>query len=30
MKSLLFSHSHHLLTVRGCSALLDVLSFEGG
>uniref|UniRef100_UPI00080741F2 type VI secretion system Vgr family protein n=1 Tax=Klebsiella michiganensis TaxID=1134687 RepID=UPI00080741F2 len=24
-----FSHSHHLLTVRGCSALLDVLSFEG-
>ncbi|WP_370443292.1 type VI secretion system Vgr family protein [Klebsiella michiganensis] len=29
IKSLLFSHSHHLLTVRGCSALLDVLSFEG-
>ena len=27
--ALLFSHSHHLLTVRGCSALLDVLSFEG-
>ncbi|STV90907.1 VgrG protein [Klebsiella michiganensis] len=29
IKSLLFSHSHHLLTVRGCSALLDALSFEG-
>ncbi|HCQ8477889.1 TPA: type VI secretion system tip protein VgrG, partial [Klebsiella michiganensis] len=27
--ALLFSHSHHLLTVRGCSAFLDVLSFEG-
>ncbi|MTH46484.1 type VI secretion system Vgr family protein [Intestinirhabdus alba] len=26
---LIFSHSHHLLTVRGCASLLDVLSFEG-
>lgn len=24
-----FDHSHHLLTVHGCSSLLDVLSFEG-
>ncbi|EKJ8218899.1 type VI secretion system Vgr family protein [Citrobacter sedlakii] len=29
IKSLLFSHSHHLLKVHGCSALPDVLSFEG-
>ncbi|MBN4832542.1 type VI secretion system Vgr family protein [Enterobacter hormaechei] len=29
IKSLLFSHSHHLLTVRGCGSLLDVLGFEG-
>ncbi|WAH53096.1 type VI secretion system tip protein VgrG [Pseudescherichia vulneris] len=27
--SLIFSHSHHLLKVRGCQALLDVLCFEG-
>ncbi len=24
-----FDHSHHLLTVRGCSSPLDVLAFEG-
>ncbi|PRD12360.1 hypothetical protein CQW29_26935, partial [Pantoea coffeiphila] len=24
-----FSHSHHLLAVRGCDADLDVLVFEG-
>ncbi|ELN4156421.1 type VI secretion system Vgr family protein [Citrobacter braakii] len=24
-----FSHNHHLLTVKGCSAELDVLAFEG-
>ena len=24
-----FSHSHHLLTVKGCEADLDVLAFEG-
>lgn len=24
-----FSHSHHLLTVRGCASLPDVLGFEG-
>ncbi len=27
--SLIFSHSHNLLRVRGCQALLDVLCFEG-
>lgn len=27
--SLIFSHSHHLLKVRGCQSLLDVLCFEG-
>jgi len=27
--SLIFSHSHNLLKVRGCQALLDVLCFEG-
>ncbi|MDN8559105.1 type VI secretion system Vgr family protein [Citrobacter werkmanii] len=27
--TLLFSHSHHLLKVRGCQSLLDTLSFEG-
>ena len=27
--SLLFSHSHNLLKVRGCQSLLDVLCFEG-
>ncbi|EPV3008626.1 hypothetical protein, partial [Klebsiella pneumoniae] len=25
MKSLLFSHNHHLLSVKGCEAGLDVL-----
>ncbi|WP_181401649.1 type VI secretion system Vgr family protein [Klebsiella pneumoniae] len=29
MKSLLFSHNHHLLSVQGCEAGLDVLAFEG-
>ncbi|WP_374015110.1 type VI secretion system tip protein VgrG [Klebsiella variicola subsp. variicola] len=29
MKSLLFSHNHHLLSVKGCEAGLDVLAFEG-
>ncbi|WP_187073779.1 type VI secretion system Vgr family protein [Klebsiella pneumoniae] len=29
MKSLLFSHNHHLLSVKGCEAGLDVLTFEG-
>ncbi|HBS7064271.1 type VI secretion system tip protein VgrG [Klebsiella pneumoniae] len=29
MKSLLFSHNHHLLSVKGCGAGLDVLAFEG-
>ncbi|HHS9718402.1 TPA: type VI secretion system Vgr family protein [Klebsiella quasipneumoniae subsp. quasipneumoniae] len=29
MKSLLFSHNHHLLSVKGCEAGLDVLVFEG-
>ncbi|HGA2226054.1 TPA: type VI secretion system Vgr family protein [Klebsiella variicola] len=29
MKSLLFSHNHHLLSVKGCEARLDVLAFEG-
>ncbi|WP_312268008.1 type VI secretion system tip protein VgrG [Pseudescherichia sp.] len=29
MTSLIFSHSHHLLKVRGCQSLLDVLCFEG-
>ncbi|HBR3267864.1 type VI secretion system tip protein VgrG [Klebsiella pneumoniae] len=29
MKSLLFSHNHHLLLVKGCEAGLDVLAFEG-
>ncbi len=24
-----FSHSHHLLSVKGCDAGLDVLAFEG-
>ncbi|ROR04763.1 hypothetical protein EC836_11296, partial [Erwinia sp. JUb26] len=24
-----FSHSHHLLAVRGCQPELDVLAFEG-
>ena len=28
-ENLRFSHSHHLLKVRGCQALLDVLCFEG-
>ncbi|HIF7202619.1 hypothetical protein ACSJHS_16010, partial [Klebsiella pneumoniae] len=27
MKSLLFSHNHHLLSVKGCEAGLDVLAF---
>ncbi|HIF7898854.1 hypothetical protein, partial [Klebsiella pneumoniae] len=26
MKSLLFSHNHHLLSVKGCEAGLDVLA----
>ena len=29
VKSLLFSHNHHLLLVKGCEAGLDVLAFEG-
>lgn len=29
VKSLLFSHNHHLLSVQGCEAGLDVLAFEG-
>ncbi|EPS1597260.1 type VI secretion system Vgr family protein [Klebsiella pneumoniae] len=29
MISLLFSHNHHLLSVKGCEAGLDVLAFEG-
>lgn len=29
VKSLLFSHNHHLLSVKGCEAGLDVLAFEG-
>ncbi|EOZ4689052.1 TPA: type VI secretion system tip protein VgrG [Klebsiella pneumoniae] len=29
MKSLMFSHNHHLLSVKGCEAGLDVLAFEG-
>ncbi len=29
VKSLLFSHNHHLLSVKGCGAGLDVLAFEG-
>ncbi|MDT0767489.1 type VI secretion system tip protein VgrG [Klebsiella pneumoniae subsp. pneumoniae] len=29
MKSLLFSHNHHLLSVQGCEAGVDVLAFEG-
>ncbi|HCI4279216.1 TPA: type VI secretion system tip protein VgrG [Klebsiella variicola subsp. variicola] len=29
MKSLLYSHNHHLLSVKGCEAGLDVLAFEG-
>ncbi|SBI33721.1 VgrG protein [Klebsiella quasipneumoniae] len=29
VKSLLFSHNHHLLSVKGCEAGLDVLVFEG-
>lgn len=29
VKSVLFSHSHNLLKVRGCPSLLDVLCFEG-
>ncbi len=27
--SLRFSHSHHLLVVKGCESVLDVLAFEG-
>lgn len=27
--SLLFSHNHHLLTVKECASLLDILAFEG-
>ncbi|WP_373559892.1 hypothetical protein, partial [Klebsiella pneumoniae] len=26
MKSLMFSHNHHLLSVKGCEAGLDVLA----
>ena len=29
VKSLLFSQNHHLLSVKGCEAGLDVLAFEG-
>lgn len=29
VKSLLFSHNHHLLSEKGCEAGLDVLAFEG-
>lgn len=29
VKSLLFSHNHHLLSLKGCEAGLDVLAFEG-
>lgn len=29
VKSLLFSHNHHLFSVKGCEAGLDVLAFEG-
>lgn len=29
VKSLLFSRNHHLLSVKGCEAGLDVLAFEG-
>lgn len=29
VKSLLFSHNHHLLSVQGCEAGLDELAFEG-
>lgn len=29
VKSLLFSHNHHLLSVQGCEAGLDVQAFEG-
>ncbi|HBZ1415040.1 TPA: type VI secretion system tip protein VgrG [Klebsiella pneumoniae] len=29
VKALLFSHNHHLLSVKGCEAGLDVLAFEG-
>ncbi len=29
VNSLLFSHNHHLLSVKGCEAGLDVLAFEG-
>ncbi len=29
VKSLLFSHNHHQLSVKGCEAGLDVLAFEG-
>ncbi len=29
VKPLLFSHNHHLLSVKGCEAGLDVLAFEG-
>lgn len=29
VKSLLFSHNHHLLSVKGCEAGVDVLAFEG-
>lgn len=29
VKSLLFSHNHHLLSVQGCEGGLDVLAFEG-
>lgn len=29
IQSLMFSHSHHLLAVKGCEPVLDVLAFEG-
>jgi type VI secretion system secreted protein VgrG len=29
VKSLMFSHNHNLLKVRGCKSLPDVLCFEG-
>ena len=28
-QSVRYSHSHHLLSVKGCSAMLDVLALEG-
>ena len=27
--TIIFSHSHHLLAVKGCESALDVLAFEG-